>query len=119
MSLSKPATRELLALAFAASATHFALHSGTPCTTANQLGSRVAITWGSTTTLTTDPADAAKPANRLDGATVTLALAATTAAPYGAYWSASTAGTNREEVATNFPSGSARNVTVDPKYYQS
>jgi len=118
VTLSVASTRELLALAFAAGATHFALHSATPATTGNQLGSRVAITWDSTTTVTVLPSTST-PANRLDANNVTIALAATTAAPYGAYWSASTGGTMRETVLLSIPSGAARNVDVDPSYYQA
>jgi len=107
-----------MALHFASIATHFAYHSASPATTANQLGSRAAITWDSVTTVTVLPGTST-PANKLDAANVSIALAASTAAPIGAYWSASTAGTMRQEVTLNIPAGSARNVDTDPAYYQA
>lgn len=118
MTLGVAATRELLALNFASISPYFAYHSASPATTANQLGSRAAITWDGTTTVTVLPGTTT-PANRLGAANVTIALAAATAAPIGAYWSASTGGVVRQEVTLSIPSGSARNVDTTPAYYQA
>lgn len=118
MTLGVAATRELLALNFASISPYFAYHSASPATSANQLGSRAAITWDSVTTVTVLPGTST-PANKVAGANVSIALAATTAAPIGAYWSASTAGVVRQEVTLNIPSGSARNVDTTIAYYQA
>jgi hypothetical protein len=119
MPLEVASIREILALRFGAVCTHYALHSGTPGTTGNQLGSRVAIVWDSTTTVTTIIINGTTyDANRLDANILSIALAASTAAPYGGYWSASSAGTCYKTVALSIPAGAARNVDVDPSHYQ-